>query len=356
MSRSVAKDESQLASWIHDADRLLIVAAAGLSINPQLPNNPYHNPRDFALHYPALTKYGYRTSFQAMGLSQDTSVPLAIKSAHMAQHFLNMRYEFPPTSGYKCLLEIAEDFPPDNVFCWTSNVDGCFERVGFQKEHIYTTQGEMNKLQCAGDCGIVWECSDQLREMEKNIKDGELQDMSLVPKCPRCGGGYLPNLRGGDWFIHEPYANTSTRLKAWLDDAVAQKAKVAVIEVGVGPNTPIVTKIPAMYFASAVVAAGGEVSYIRVNPDPPQHNDRALEGANFCHLQMPWAVLEKILAEYRKQPARKRADIQAQLMPLADENGKLQYSPTFQDGVAGNYQKEYHSVLNSLWTPRERAQ
>lgn len=90
-------DEPHAEGWaeavaIAGADRLLIVAAAGLSISDTLPNNPYHNASDFALHYPAVAEYGYRTSYDAMGLSRDQSVPREVRVAHMAEHFLNMRF------------------------------------------------------------------------------------------------------------------------------------------------------------------------------------------------------------------------------------------------------------------------
>ncbi len=43
---------------IASVDRLLIVAAAGLSISTTLPNNVYHSARDFAHHYPTVASYG----------------------------------------------------------------------------------------------------------------------------------------------------------------------------------------------------------------------------------------------------------------------------------------------------------
>jgi len=52
---------------IAGCDKLLIVAAAGLSISLDQPNNPYHAANDFALHYPAATRYGYRTAYHCNG-------------------------------------------------------------------------------------------------------------------------------------------------------------------------------------------------------------------------------------------------------------------------------------------------
>ena len=49
VSMEVEQSLEQVSRQIASADRLLIVAAAGLSISDTLPNNPYHNPDDFAL-------------------------------------------------------------------------------------------------------------------------------------------------------------------------------------------------------------------------------------------------------------------------------------------------------------------
>merc|ERR1712159_618285 len=119
-----------------------------------------------------------------------------------------MRFRFPPTKGYEWLLQLASTFKQEDTFCWTSNVDGCFERSGFDPERVYTTQGEMNRYQCADarGCGHVWDCAAQMREVDQASPDGVLEDLSLYPStCPKCGGETRPNLRGGDWFNHSPY-------------------------------------------------------------------------------------------------------------------------------------------------------
>jgi hypothetical protein len=48
------KDVEAVSHRIAGADRLLIVAAAGLSISVDAPNNPYHSTDDFTLHYPQV--------------------------------------------------------------------------------------------------------------------------------------------------------------------------------------------------------------------------------------------------------------------------------------------------------------
>ena len=95
-----AEHSAALQQEIASADKLLVVAAAGLSIHNTLPNNPYHSEEDFALHYPQAARYGYKTGYHAMTLAGDKRVPSAVRKAHTARHFLNMWERYPPTPAY----------------------------------------------------------------------------------------------------------------------------------------------------------------------------------------------------------------------------------------------------------------
>ena len=88
-----------IAAQLAPCDRLLIVAAAGLSIARDLPNNPYHNPADFRLHYPAAARAGYRTSYEAMGLYRDPRLSDGLRVGYLAQHHL-----------FEQFPELLEDF------------------------------------------------------------------------------------------------------------------------------------------------------------------------------------------------------------------------------------------------------
>ena len=222
---------SQEARDIAGVDRLLIVAAAGLSISIDEPNNPYHSPADFAHHYPQAVRHGYRTAYQAMTLGRDESVPAEVRHAYTAAHFLNMRFRFPPTPGYSYLRQICATFAPEDTFCWTSNVDGCFERAGFDKARVYTTQGEMDKWQCsdARGCGHVWNCVEQFRAIDQASPNGVLTDLSLAKHatCPKCGRTpTLPNLRGGDWFKNCGNPGDSKFDHTWAEGIDACKSKL----------------------------------------------------------------------------------------------------------------------------------
>ena len=116
-----------------------------------------------------------------------------------------------------------------------------------------------------------------------------------------------------------------------------------------GPNTPIVTRIPASAFASAVAANGGNVTYLRVNPDPPEppnQNPVGGEGLNFIRWREPWAALEPLLDEAKTIRAT---------APTASERvegTKSEGAATKISSEAAQFQQSYKRILLSLRTPR----
>ena len=347
-----------IAAQLAPCDRLLIVAAAGLSIARDLPNNPYHNPADFRLHYPAAARAGYRTSYEAMGLYRDPRLSDGLRVGYLAQHFVNMRFRFPPTPAYGWLRDLAASFAPEQVFCWTSNVDGCFERSGFDPKRVWTTQGDMANYQCMR-CGNIWNCEAQLRRIDAACTpEGKLTDISLAMRCPECDAPRAelrPSLRGGDWFDHSPYEPAQLALLAWLEDAIETKSNVAVLEVGVGPNTPVVTRIPAAAFASALVAAGGRCSYVRVNPDSPEPPSQNPHGdpdrLQFTRLREPWDCLESIVAATVEMRAQQGGAADA-----ADAaSGSAQTTaPSVDEAAVAMWKERYVDIFQSLQTRPRR--
>ena len=62
--------------------------------------------------------------------------------------FLN-RYTEPPKPVYEELCDIVNG---KNYFVLTTNVDHCFQRVGFDKSKLFYTQGDYGLFQCSVPC------------------------------------------------------------------------------------------------------------------------------------------------------------------------------------------------------------
>lgn len=246
--------------------------------------NVYVSREDFKNHYPGMLKYGYHTSYECMGLFGDPSVPWEVKWGQQTMHIHNVRYQFPVNEGYSVLLEILSG---KDYFIHTSNVDGHFDRAGFDKARIYTPQGDFAYYQCRKPCQRkkVYPARDLIDRVLPHIdaKTSTILDSKLVPTCPDCGYSTFSNVRGGGWFIHAPYNDQQDRLIEWVESVQATKQKLVVLEVGVGFNTPIVTRFPM----ESIVRETPGAALIRINP---QHYkvEPSIPGLG---IQKGWQVL-----------------------------------------------------------------
>lgn len=235
--------EQKAARLIAAADAVLICAGAGASGNPG--ELVYTNKDDFAKHYPWLLPYGYTTAYECMGLMGDPSVPQHVKRSYFVAHAYNQRVRFQPNPAYHALLRGLKG---KDTFVYTSNVDGCFERAGF--DQVYTPQGDWQYMQCSKPCTRdSWWRAD-LAPLDAPTKE--------LPNCPRCGRPAMGNVRGGDWFLHGPHDADQDRFLEWIDSV----QNLVVIEIGVGFNTPSVTRWPM-----EKICAEKKAPLVRINPN-----------------------------------------------------------------------------------------
>ena len=100
----------------------------------------------------------------------------------------------------------------------------------------------MANYQCMR-CGNIWNCEAQLRRIDAACTpEGKLQTsrwqcaaLSATSPARNCGRACAAGTGSTTALRASP-----TRLLAWLEDAIETKSNVAVLEVGVGPNTPVV--------------------------------------------------------------------------------------------------------------------
>lgn len=277
------------AGLLARADSVVITAGAGMSVKEKSSlENVYVDPDAFAHHYPFFAKqpWGkrYRTSYETMGLGGDPTVPADAKLALTVTHMDKQGWVFEPCEGYALLNKLLDAWKrkkpearrDEDVFVVTSNVDMKFAKSGFfAPERIYTPQGEWKHYACLNGPGVttcrpdsVFESRPMLDAVLPHIsEDGRIADEHR-PRCPNCGGQRLfGNVRGGAFFRHEPYAETGRAFITWCEERLLQGKTIAVIEIGAGFNTPVVTRFPD---EALVAEAGGGSSLIRINPSDPE--------------------------------------------------------------------------------------
>ncbi len=69
--------------------------------------------------------------------------------AYWSRYIFINRYQNAPKSVHEVLLELVRD---KDYFVITTNVDHCFQKAGFDKKHLFYTQGDYGLFQCSEPC------------------------------------------------------------------------------------------------------------------------------------------------------------------------------------------------------------
>jgi NAD-dependent SIR2 family protein deacetylase len=254
---SLQTQAQQIRQWIQEADRVLIGAGAGLSADAGV---DYTDEVAFAKQFPALTKRGVRAAYQMIGFSD---LPKTLFWGYWLMHVNEVRFSSGRRPVYDTLLSLVEG---KDCFVLTSNVDALFVRHGFDAARVCSIQGDFGFLQCLTPCSNeLWPSEPILAGLLPEIDPATqaLRDESLIPSCPRCGGEVFFNVRGGDWFVEEPWLQHHAALRTWLPSA--SNERLLVLDIGSGFNTPSVVRWPMERMAQAIPTA----RFVRINRNDP---------------------------------------------------------------------------------------
>lgn len=234
------------ADLIEQAEGLLITAGAGLGVDSGLPD--FRGNRGFWNAYPALGRA--RLSFT------EIANPAAFR-AHprlawgFYGHRLRLYRQTAPGPTFGILKAIAQRLPR-GAHVFTSNVDGHFQKAGFEAQRVVECHGSIHYLQCMTGCrGEVWPADD----FEPEIDAAACLLLNAPPVCPECGGLARPNILmfgDADWIdtrTEEQYA----RFDAWRSTF----ERLLVVEIGAGTAVPSVRMFGERQGAPL----------IRINPD-----------------------------------------------------------------------------------------
>ena len=250
---NLEKNIKQASEVIKNADALFITAGAGIGVDSGLPD--FRGNSGFWKAYPPIAKLGKSFSEMAdpVWFYKNPEIAWAFYG-----HRLNLYRETIPHEGFFKLLELGKK-KQYGYFVFTSNVDGQFQKAGFDDAFIEECHGSIHHLQCNQPCANdIWEIGEQKVnvDMEAFIATGEL------PKCKNCGGLARPNiLMFGDWnWI--PYRTNAQgeRLQKWFQRLNIFNAKLAIIEMGAG------NAVPTVRYKSQQTSKNIDSTLIRINP------------------------------------------------------------------------------------------
>lgn len=264
----------QAAVAVAHAEALMITAGAGMGVDSGLPD--FRGDKGFWKAYPPLGRLG--VSFVDMAnpswFARDPELAWGFYG-----HRLNLYRSTMPHPGFEILARWTAGVRHGS-FIFTSNVDGQFQKAGFEEERIVECHGSLGHLQCTTPChDKIWDAA----ELEVRVDETTFRATTALPECPRCGGLARPNvLMFGDWhWVPHRTAAQERRLEAWLESAVRSQ-QLVVVELGAG------SAVPTVRMASERAVAGRRGTLLRVNPREPY--------TPHGHISLPLGALEALTA------------------------------------------------------------
>jgi NAD-dependent SIR2 family protein deacetylase len=234
------------------ADALLVTAGAGMGVDSGLPD--FRGDRGFWRAYPAYEQLGL--SFQELANPRWFRDDPALAWGFYG-HRLNLYRATAPHAGF-ALLRAWSEARPRGGYVLTSNVDGQFQRAGFDPGRIVEAHGTIEAWQCTEGCGAgLWKAPPD----EITVDPVSFRAAAPMPTCG-CGALARPNVLmfgDGDW--DESRTGAQQRgLERWLVDVGASKARLAIVEIGAG------VAVPTIRAAGESLARRMGATLIRINP------------------------------------------------------------------------------------------
>jgi NAD-dependent SIR2 family protein deacetylase len=249
---------------VRRAEALLITAGAGMGVDSGLPD--FRGLQGFWRAYPAVAKL--RLSFEQMA-NPDWFARAPELAWAFYGHRLNLYRRTQPHEGFGRLLEWTNQ-KPHGSFVFTSNVDGHFQKAGFDSQRIVECHGSIHHFQCCRPCGpSIWEAHDEV----VTVNEAEFCALEPRPACRHCGALARPNVLmfgDGQW-VADRTAAQHRRLEDWLGRVRAAQAPLTILEFGAG------TSVPSVRLFSEAVARDLGAILIRINPREPQGPPGAIE-------------------------------------------------------------------------------
>ena len=236
----------KLKTEIAKADTVVIGAGAGLSTSAGF----IYTGERFEKWFPDfISQYGIRDMYSGGFYPYPSK---EIFWAYWARYIYINRYLDPPKPVYKNLLSLVKD---RDYFVITTNVDHCFQKVGFDRKRLFYTQGDYGLFQSTDPSNRITFDNEEwvIKAMEaqgfvKNLEGlFEMPEArvsmeippELIPKHPDDGSEVTMNLRADDSFVeNDGWHAASAAYSDFLRRHEGQH--ILFLEIGVGANTPVV--------------------------------------------------------------------------------------------------------------------
>jgi len=242
------------ARIVKEAEFFVITAGAGMGVDSGLPD--FRGNSGFWKAYPPYARLGL--SFAEAANPRHFEADPAFGWGFYG-HRCNLYRDTIPHPGFRLMLEWIERKRAE-YFVVTSNVDGQFQKAGYDEKRILEVHGSIHHLQCLKPCSRkIWFNDEQIPVDIATMRAGH------IPRCPGCGGVSRPNiLMFGDFsWLPDRTEEQETRLDRFLDSLGDRPA--AVIEIGAGTAIPTIRA-----FSERLGWSHKNATVIRINPREPE--------------------------------------------------------------------------------------
>lgn len=244
---------NELKRLINESDAILITAGAGMGVDSGLPD--FRSNEGFWKAYPPMKALGL--SFERLAnpkwFEKDPTLAWGFYG-----HRLNLYRKTIPHRGFALLKELTEA-KHNNYFIFTSNVDGQFQKAGFDDMKIVECHGSIHYNQCANNCSsILWSNHDDTVEVDETL----FRAKEPMPSCLICQKLARPNiLMFGDGGWNSNRSNEqSARFVLWKEKVIKEAQSLCIIEIGAGENIPTVRDMGEW------LCKNPKATLIRINP------------------------------------------------------------------------------------------
>ncbi len=243
---------------LQKAGALLITAGAGMGVDSGLPD--FRGDEGFWRAYPVAKKLGL--SFVELANPRWFETDPALAWAFYG-HRLHLYRDTVPHPGFSMLLNAAKR--KEEWFVFTSNVDGQFQRAGFDEEKIVECHGSIHHLQCTQCNAGIWSA-----EGTEVPIDMERFRALKWPRCERCGATARPNiLMFGDWGWDSSRTDAQqARFEDFLQRIIVKRLDLVIVEIGAG------TAVPTVRITGERIAKELNGRLVRINPREPRIDSR----------------------------------------------------------------------------------
>ncbi len=252
-SDTIDRESIELAAKVLNETRsLVITAGAGMGVDSGLPD--FRGDQGFWRAYPAYEKLGlpFMDLANPKHFESDPTLGWGFYG-----HRANLYRDTIPHEGFSILLNWIQELKL-NWFVATSNVDGQFQKAGFNPDHIVEVHGSIHHMQCQAPCKpVIWE--------RHEVLDIDMSTMrsKQVPMCKHCDKVARPNiLMFNDWWWIPVRSNAQQKR---FDQFVEGCAKpITVVEMGAGKA------IPTIRYMGEDLGRRHGARVIRINPREAQ--------------------------------------------------------------------------------------